>query len=89
MILQKIPIETLCELADALSTNTSLEKLYMANTRATDRVARVSSCLLLFFSSLKQKCKFNIWRHEPFNFVYKFMLKFLVDILGSLCKLML
>lgn len=37
--LKNISIERLCEIAESLRTNTHLEKLHMANTRATDKVA--------------------------------------------------
>lgn len=38
--IKSIAIDTLCEFAKALKTNTHLEKLHMANTRATEKVAR-------------------------------------------------
>ena len=47
-LLQNIPLEKLRDFAEALKENTNLEKLHMANTRATDRVAKVcitSKCM--------------------------------------------
>lgn len=38
--IRKIKIEKLCEIAEALEKNTHLTKLYMANTRATDKVVK-------------------------------------------------
>ena len=39
--LQNVPVERLCEIAEAVAKNTHLEKLHLANTRATDKVANV------------------------------------------------
>jgi len=38
---QNVPVERLCEVAEAVAKNTNLEKLHLANTRATDKVANV------------------------------------------------
>jgi len=38
---QNVPVERLCEVAEAIAKNTHLEKLHLANTRATDKVANV------------------------------------------------
>jgi len=42
---QNVPVERLCEVAEAVAKNTHLEKLHLANTRATDKVANV--CMML------------------------------------------
>jgi len=39
---QNVPVERLCEIAEAIAKNTHLEKLHLANTRTTDKVANVS-----------------------------------------------
>jgi len=41
VLLQNVPVERICEVAEALAKNTHLEKLHLANTRATDKVANV------------------------------------------------
>jgi len=38
---QNVPVERLWEVAEAVAKNTNLEKLHLANTRATDKVANV------------------------------------------------
>lgn len=51
--IKKISIEMLCEFAEALKTNTNLEKLHMANTRATDKVAKTLAASLKENKTLK------------------------------------
>lgn len=46
MLLQNVPVERLCEIAEAVAKNAHLEKLHLANTRATDKVANVSVMML-------------------------------------------
>lgn len=41
MPVQNVPVERICEIAEAVAKNTHLEKLHLANTRATDKVANV------------------------------------------------
>jgi len=41
-------VERLCEIAEALAKNTHLEKLHLANTRATDKVANVCTDIVYF-----------------------------------------
>jgi len=41
LLLQNVPVERLCEIAEALAKNTHLQKLHLANTRSTDKVANV------------------------------------------------
>jgi len=48
-----ISVEQLCEFGEALRTNTSLEKLHMANTRSNDKVAKAIASGLLKNKTLK------------------------------------
>ena len=48
-------------LADALKGNTTLEKLEMANTRATDRMAKVKSKRLMYFNSNFKNYSILLW----------------------------
>ena len=50
VLFQKISLQTLNQYAEALKTNTHLEKLHMANVKATDRVAKVFYAFKLFFA---------------------------------------
>jgi len=50
---KNISIERLCEIAESLRTNTHLEKLHMANTRSTDRVASAIASALVENKTLK------------------------------------
>jgi len=51
--IKNISIDRLCEIGDLLKTNTNLEKLFMANTRATEKVARVIAGSLSENTTLK------------------------------------
>lgn len=49
---EDISVTQLLELAEALEANTHLEKLHMANTFATNKVARVGWSMYLFSGGL-------------------------------------
>lgn len=51
--IKNISIERLCEIGSLLRTSTNLEKLYMANTRATEKVAKVIAESLVENTTLK------------------------------------